>query len=288
MKIIRTIEEMKQQLLPVKTKTIGFVPTMGYLHEGHLSLVDAAKGENDIVVMSIFVNPLQFGPNEDFDRYPRDEKRDAQVAEERGVDILFIPDVKEMYPEKMGIQMSIHKGTDVLCGKSRPGHFDGVITVLTKLFHIVEPTKAYFGLKDAQQFAVVNTLVNELNFPLKLVGLPTVREEDGLAKSSRNVNLSPEERKEAISLYASLKVGQKIIVDGIKNTDTIIKEVKNFLQNRTTGTIDYVELLSFPTLEKINHVNETVILAVAVQYEKARLIDNIILDRNGQQIDRIE
>lgn len=288
MKIIRTIKEMKEQIATTKPKTIGFVPTMGYLHEGHLSLVEQAKAENDTVVMSIFVNPLQFGPNEDFDRYPRDEKRDAQLAEQKGVDILFIPDVKEMYPEEMGVKMSIHKGTNVLCGKSRPGHFDGVITVLTKLFHIVEPTKAYFGLKDAQQFAVVNTLVKELNFPLKLVGLPTVRENDGLAKSSRNVNLSPEERKEATSLYSSLKIGQKIIVDGIKNTDTIIKEVKNFLQNSTNGTIDYVELLSFPSLEKITHVNETVILAVAVQYERARLIDNIILDSNGQQIDRIE
>lgn len=288
MKIIRTIKEMKEQIATTKPKTIGFVPTMGYLHEGHLSLVEQAKAENDTVVMSIFVNPLQFGPNEDFDRYPRDEKRDAQLAEQKGVDILFIPDVKEMYPEEMGVKMSIHKGTNVLCGKSRPGHFDGVITVLTKLFHIVEPTKAYFGLKDAQQFAVVNTLVKELNFPLKLVGLPTVRENDGLAKSSRNVNLSPEERKEATSLYSSLKIGQKIIVDGIKNTDTIIKEVKNFLQNSTNGKIDYVELLSFPKLEKIAHVKETVILAVAVQYERARLIDNIILDRNGQQIDRIE
>lgn len=287
MKIIRTIKEMKELLKTNQGETIGFVPTMGYLHEGHLSLVREAEKENDIVVMSIFVNPLQFGPNEDFDRYPRDEERDAQLAKETGVDILFIPDVKEMYPEKMGVKMSIQKGTDVLCGKSRPGHFDGVITVLTKLFHIVEPTKAYFGLKDAQQFAVVNTLVKELNFPLQLIGLPTVREADGLAKSSRNVNLSPKERKEATSIYSSLKIGQKIIVDGIKNTDTIIKEVKNFLQNSTNGTIDYVELLSFPSLEKITHVNETVILAVAVQYERARLIDNIILDSNGQQIDRI-
>src|SRR5690625_4888411 len=211
MKIIRTINEMKTQLNKVKDKSVGFVPTMGYLHEGHLSLVRKAREENDIVVMSIFVNPLQFGPNEDFDRYPRDEERDAQIAKEHGVHILFLPDVTEMYPEELGIKMSIHKGTNVLCGKSRPGHFDGVITVLTKLFHIVEPTKAYFGLKDAQQFAVVNTLLNELNFPLELVGLPTVREEDGLAKSSRNVYLSPSERDEATSIYSSLQLGQKLI-----------------------------------------------------------------------------
>src|SRR5690625_2644043 len=205
MKIIRTINEMKTQLNKVKDKSVGFVPTMGYLHEGHLSLVKEAREENDIVVMSIFVNPLQFGPNEDFERYPRDEERDARVAEEAGVDLLFIPDVEEMYPETMGIKMTIDKGTNVLCGRSRPGHFDGVITVLTKLFHLVQPTNAYFGLKDAQQFAVVNTLINELNFPITLVGLPTVREANGLAKSSRNVYLSSKEREEATSLYKSLK-----------------------------------------------------------------------------------
>lgn len=288
MKIVRTIKEMKEQIQLNKAKTIGFVPTMGYLHEGHLSLVNEAVNENDIVVMSIFVNPLQFGPNEDFDRYPRDEERDAQIAKEHGVHILFLPDVTEMYPEELGIKMSIHKGTNVLCGKSRPGHFDGVITVLTKLFHIVEPTKAYFGLKDAQQFAVVNTLVNELNFPLELVGLPTVREEDGLAKSSRNVYLSPSERDEATSIYSSLQLGQKLIVDGIKNPATIINEVTNYLEKNTTATIDYVEMYSFPSLKEINKIEETVILAVAVQYERARLIDNIIIEQSGRQIDRIE
>ena len=288
MKIVRTIKEMKEQIQLNKAKTIGFVPTMGYLHEGHLSLVNEAVNENDIVVMSIFVNPLQFGPNEDFDRYPRDEERDAQIAKEHGVHILFLPDVTEMYPEELGIKMSIHKGTNVLCGKSRPGHFDGVITVLTKLFHIVEPTNAYFGLKDAQQFAVVNTLVNELNFPLELVGLPTVREEDGLAKSSRNVYLSPSERDEATSIYSSLQLGQKLIVDGIKNPATIINEVTNYLEKNTTATIDYVEMYSFPSLKEINKIEETVILAVAVQYERARLIDNIIIEQSGRQIDRIE
>lgn len=287
MKIIRTINAMHAQLNTIKTKQIGFVPTMGFLHEGHLSLVEEAKAENDIVVMSIFVNPLQFGPNEDFDRYPRNEEQDAKIAEETGVDILFIPDVTEMYPEEMGIKMTIDKGTNVLCGKSRPGHFDGVITVLTKLFHIVEPTKAYFGLKDAQQFSVVHTLVKELNFPVTLVGLPTVRENDGLAKSSRNVYLSPEEREQAISLYNSLKLGQKILVDGMKNPVTMIKGVRDYLTSTTTGTIDYVELLSFPNLEEVSDVKETIILAVAVQYERARLIDNIILDEFGQLIDRV-
>ncbi len=286
MKIIRSVQTMMKEVANVN-KTIGFVPTMGFLHDGHLSLVKEAKQENDIVVMSIFVNPLQFGPNEDFEQYPRDEQQDAEVAEQHGVDILFLPTVDDMYPKEMGIKMTINQGTDVLCGRSRPGHFDGVITVLTKLFHIVQPNNAYFGLKDAQQFAVVNTLVTQLDFPVQLVGLPTVREEDGLAKSSRNVYLSEIERKEATSLYSGLKLGQKLIVDGIKNPATIITEVKKFISNNTSGKIDYIELLSFPKLKSITTINQQVILAVAVKFSNARLIDNIILNEEGSFIDRI-
>lgn len=286
MKIIRSIQTMMKEVANVNKK-IGFVPTMGFLHDGHLSLVKEAKQENDIVVMSIFVNPLQFGPNEDFEQYPRDEQQDAKVAEQHGVDILFLPTVDDMYPNEMGIKMTINQGTDVLCGRSRPGHFDGVITVLTKLFHIVQPNNAYFGLKDAQQFAVVNTLVTQLDFPVQLVGLPTVREEDGLAKSSRNVYLSEIERKEATSLYSGLKLGQKLIVDGIKNPATIITEVKKFISNNTSGKIDYIELLSFPKLKSITTINQQVILAVAVKFSNARLIDNIILNEEGSFIDRI-
>lgn len=286
MKIIRSVQTMMKEVANVNKK-IGFVPTMGFLHEGHLSLVKEAKQENDIVVMSIFVNPLQFGPNEDFEQYPRDEQQDAKVAEQHGVDILFLPTVDDMYPKEMGIKMTINQGTDVLCGRSRPGHFDGVITVLTKLFHIVQPNNAYFGLKDAQQFAVVNTLVTQLDFPVQLVGLPTVREGDGLAKSSRNVYLSEIERKEATSLYLGLKLGQKLIVDGIKNPATIITEVKKFISNNTSGKIDYIELLSFPNLKSITTINQQVILAVAVKFSNARLIDNIILNEEGSFIDRI-
>src|SRR5690625_2847545 len=195
MKIIRSVQTMEKEIAEQTDKTIGFVPTMGYLHEGHLALVEAAREENQLVVMSIFVNPLQFGPNEDFERYPRDEERDAKLAKETGVDLLFVPTVDTMYPEEVNIQVKVSKGTDVLCGRSRPGHFDGVATVLAKFFHIVEPTKTYFGLKDAQQFSVVHSLISQLNFPIQLVGLPTVREEDGLAKSSRNVYLSEKERR---------------------------------------------------------------------------------------------
>src|SRR5690625_2644933 len=163
---------------------------MGYLHDAHLSLVKEARKENDSVIMTIFVNPLQFGPNEDFDRYPRNEEQDCQLAKESGVDIIFMPTVDEIYPEEMAIQMTVTKGTDVLCGRTRPGHFDGVVTVLTKLFHLIQPDQVYFGMKDAQQVAVVHGLITDLNFPITLVGLPTIREENGLAKSSRNVHLS--------------------------------------------------------------------------------------------------
>lgn len=287
MKLIRTVQTIREQIKRIRDKKIGFVPTMGYLHDGHLSLVEQAKKENDLVVMSIFVNPLQFGPNEDFERYPRNEQKDAKVAKEKGVDILFMPSVEEMYPEDMSIQMTITNGTDVLCGSSRPGHFDGVATVLTKLFHLIQPTNAYFGLKDAQQFAIVNTLVSEMNFPLSLIGLPTVRETDGLAKSSRNVYLTDDERKEAVALYASLQHAQKLIVDGLNNPATIIMEVKKVIKNRTKARIDYVDILSYPNLQKINVMNGQVIIAIAVQFTHARLIDNIILSANGERVDRL-
>src|SRR5690625_295351 len=172
MKTINTITDMKRELKHNNNKSIGFVPTMGFLHEEHLSLVRQARKENDIVVMSIFVNPLQFGPNEDFEGYPRDEKRDEKFAKETGVDILLIPSVADMYPEQMGVKVNVTKSVEVLCGRSRPGHFDGVATVLTKLFNIVGPTKTYFGLKDAQQFSVVHTLISHFNFPVQLIGLP--------------------------------------------------------------------------------------------------------------------
>lgn len=287
MKTIRTIEEMRDELKKVNGQSVGYVPTMGYLHEGHLSLVKRARKENDVVVMSIFVNPLQFCPNEDFERYPRDEARDKRLAEQHGVDLLFIPTVDVMYPNEMGIEMKVTKGTDVLCGRSRPGHFDGVATVLTKFFHIIQPDRAYFGLKDAQQFAVVNTLVSHFNFPIQLVGLPTVREEDGLAKSSRNVYLSEEERKEAKTLYEALKLGQKMVMDGEKDVDLIVQKVKTYITEHMNATIDYVEMLSYPELNEIKRVDEQVILAVAIYYKNARLIDNIILSPDGKQVETI-
>lgn len=289
MEIITTVSELNSRIKQLQGKNIGFVPTMGFLHEGHLSLVKAAKEENDIVIMSVFVNPLQFGPNEDFDRYPRDEARDSKIAEEHGVNILFIPEVSEIYPQDFAIKMEIASAqVNVLCGRSRIGHFDGVITVLTKLFNIVQPTNVYFGLKDAQQFAVVKTLITDLNFPINLIGLPTVRENDGLAKSSRNVYLSDDERVAALSLSRALKLGQELLVDGNRNHAIIINEVRDYIIKNTTGVIDYVELLQYPDLtELINPINNQIIIAVAVQFEKARLIDNIILQSNGVVVHRI-
>lgn len=287
MKIIRTINEMKDELNKVSHQSIGFVPTMGFLHEGHLSLVNEARKENEVVVMSIFVNPLQFGPNEDFERYPRDEEHDTKLAEGAGVDLLFVPTVETMYPEEMGLEIIINKGTDVLCGRSRPGHFDGVATVLAKFFHIVEPDQTYFGLKDAQQFSVVHTVISQLNFPITLVGLPTVREADGLAKSSRNVYLSEQERAESTVLYKALQLGKQLITEGNVNSKAIVEAVTDYISEQTDAKIDYVELLSYPTLNPLDTIDEQVILAIAVHYKHARLIDNIILSPIGEQIDTI-
>ena len=206
MKTITSIADIQKELLVHKQngKKIGFVPTMGFLHEGHEQLLTVARKENDIVVLSIFVNPLQFGENEDLDKYPRDYERDEAVARKNDVDYIFYPSVQEMYPESPSVTIKVNQRTDVMCGKSRPGHFDGVATVVTKLFHIVQPDQAYFGLKDAQQVAVIEGLVKDLNFPITIKRVSIIREEDGLAKSSRNVYLSAEEREEAKQLFASL------------------------------------------------------------------------------------
>lgn len=286
MQVIRSVKEMQDKMVNTKNR-VGFVPTMGFFHEGHTSLMKQARIENDIVVTSIFVNPLQFGPNEDFEKYPRDEEEDIKQAQHHGVDILFIPDVQAMYPQEMSISIQSKLRTDVLCGRSRPGHFNGVITVLTKLFHIIQPNKVYFGMKDAQQVAVVDGLISDLNFPIELNGMPTIREKNGLAKSSRNVNLRKEEYEEAIWLYKSLSMGKQLVAEGETNPTRIVQEVTRIINQKTNGKIDYVELLSYPTLENISIINQTVILAVAVYFEQTRLIDNLIFNHNGKTIERI-
>ncbi|WLV25948.1 pantoate--beta-alanine ligase [Aciduricibacillus chroicocephali] len=278
MDILRTPEALRKILDEHKLNTIGYVPTMGYFHEGHLSLMDRASAENDIAVASIFVNPLQFGPGEDFEKYPRDEERDAALAEKAGIDYLFIPSVQSMYPHEMRVSLSMNKRTDILCGASRPGHFDGVVTVLAKLFNIVRPDHVYMGLKDAQQFAVVQSFCEDLNFPLELIGVPTVREADGLAKSSRNVFLTEKEREEAPAIYRALIAGEQLSKDPSINTKEVTEQVKQLITKNTSGTIDYVECLSYPDLIAKEEPRGKMILATAVKFSGARLIDNVIFD----------
>lgn len=282
MKIITTIAEMQQQMSAIKAKgqTIGYVPTMGFLHEGHKSLMKTARPENDIVVLSIFVNPLQFGPSEDLDAYPRDFDRDHKIAEAEGVDFVFYPSAEEMYPNPASVKVTVEQRTKVLCGKSRPGHFDGVATVLIKLFNIVQPDRAYFGLKDAQQVAVVDGLIKDFNFPIKLIPVSTVREEDGLAKSSRNVYLSAEERVQAPQLNKALQQAKEAIENGERSPQNIADLVSGHINGHCGAEIDYIEIYSYPELEQLETLKGRIIIAIAVKFSRARLIDNLILDVN--------
>lgn len=279
MRVITTINEMQQRINQEKMagNSIGYVPTMGYLHEGHLTLLDHARKENEIVVLSIFVNPLQFGPSEDLSSYPRDFERDRALAEKHQVDYIFYPLVEEMYPKPLSVTVEVKDRTDVLCGKSRPGHFDGVATVLTKLFHIIQPHRAYFGTKDAQQLAIVESLVSDFHFPIEIIPVLTVREEDGLAKSSRNVNLLPDERKQASILYESLLRAKELIEEGERDVQSILSFMKDLINEKTKAKIDYIEILSYPDLKKIEKIENRIIIALAVKFTKTRLIDNLIL-----------
>ena len=278
MQIVRSIAELKNILNPRKREgnTVGFVPTMGFLHEGHLELVKQAKRDHDIVVMSIFVNPAQFGPGEDFEAYPRDEQRDAELANTAGVDYLFIPTVEDMYPRKSGISILPGPQAASLCGASRPGHFDGVLKVVLKLFNIVDPDESYFGMKDAQQLAIIETFVRDFNLRTCIARVPTVREEDGLAKSSRNVRLLEHERTEASAIYRALSTGKRSYYEGVPLQEAA-KIVRSIIEKETSGTIDYVEVLAYPSLDDNISGSEEVILAAAVQFTSARLIDNIIM-----------
>ncbi len=289
MKTIETIKEMRaySKTAQLEQKSIGFVATMGYLHEGHLELVKNARKENDLVVVSIFVNPLQFNQTNDLNSYPRDIVRDTDLLKNEQVDVIFHPSVDEMYPKENVIHMSLLNRHDVLCGKSRPGHFEGVLKVLSKLFSIIQPTRTYFGLKDAQQVAVVDALIEDLNFDIELVPVPTVREPDGLALSSRNVRLSEEERAEAPFIYRALQFGQKYIQETPDwKPNDVIQEVENYLRVNISGDIDYVDCLSYPDLEPIIKIGDSVILAVAIHYEHSRLIDNIIMNQSGESMYR--
>jgi len=276
--IIRTIEEMKEFSKKIKEsgKSIGFVPTMGYLHEGHLSLVRKAKEENDTVVTSIFVNPTQFAPTEDLDQYPRDEKGDSAKLKKEGVAAIFIPTIKEIYPAEYQTYVEVTELTKNLCGKSRPTHFRGVTTIVLKLFKIVNPDRAYFGKKDYQQFRVIEKMCKDLNFDVKIVSCPIVREKDGIAMSSRNKYLTEEERRDAIILYQALEKGKEIILNGERNSSKIIQTMKNMIRSKKTlKKIDYVSIVDLYTLKDLHYVDRNILIAVAAHFGKVRLIDNI-------------
>lgn len=285
MQVIQSITELRQLLRTKRAEQpflrVGFVPTMGFLHEGHVSLLEAARRSCDVVVLSIFVNPLQFGPNEDFERYPRNEEGDLAVARQAGTDIVFLPKVAEMYPHPIKTTVSVREVTARLCGASRPGHFDGVATVVTKLFNIVQPDAAFFGMKDAQQVAVIEQMVLDLNLPVEIVPCPTIREADGLAKSSRNVYLNEEERKQATVLSSALREAEKMLATrGNGLTPEQLKEsVQSHIRRSPLAVIDYVEVLAFPSLEPVESFapGERIIVALAVKFGNTRLIDNCIV-----------
>ncbi len=278
MKIVETIQEVREQVKEWRKQglSVGLVPTMGYLHEGHKSLIDCAVSENDKVVVSVFVNPMQFGPKEDLASYPRDLDRDAALCENAGADIIFHPEPDEMYHEDFSSFVDMNTLTGGLCGKTRPTHFRGVCTVVSKLFHIVTPDKAYFGQKDAQQLAVIRHMVSDLNFGLEIVGCPIVREEDGLAKSSRNTYLNEDERKAALILSKSLGKGKALLEAGETDAAKLKAVIENTLATEPLASVDYVEVVDWDSLKPIEIVNGSVLVAIAVYIGKTRLIDNII------------
>lgn len=279
MKIIDNISRMATfvKMLKKEGKSIGFVPTMGYLHEGHLSLARTAKKHTDVVVMSIFVNPIQFGLNEDFDKYPRDFKRDEELARGAGVDVIFCPKVLDMYPEGYATYVNVEGLTDSLCGASRPGHFKGVTTVVAKLFGIVQPDMAYFGQKDAQQAIVIKKMVKDLNMDIEIKILPIVREKDGLAMSSRNVYLSEMERKDALILYQSLRKVEALINQGECDSKKIIKMMEDIIKAKPTAKIDYISIVDAKNLKDVKTISGEALIALAVFIGKTRLIDNIVV-----------
>lgn len=273
-KDLRTMLDISNKLLR-ENKSIGFVPTMGYLHEGHLSLVRRARKENDIVVVSIFVNPIQFGPNEDYQRYPRDEKRDLDLLKELA-DFVFIPEAKDMYPEGFSTYVEVEKLSENLCGRFRPGHFRGVATVVLKLFNIVKPTRAYFGKKDYQQFRIIERMVSDLNLEVEVVPCEIVREANGLAMSSRNVYLSKEEFEDASMIYKALTYGKKLIESGERDSVKVISEVKQIIEKaKTLSKIDYIQIVDPITLQDVDKIEGPVVILFAGYFGKARLIDNV-------------
>jgi pantoate--beta-alanine ligase len=279
MKIITTIEQMHQNSNQLRGEgnRIGFVPTMGFLHEGHLSLMRRAREENQTLVASIFVNPTQFGPDEDFKDYPRDMEKDSVMCLEEGVDILFAPSTEQMYPDDFRTTVHVSRLTEVLCGRSRTGHFDGVTTVVAKLFSIVQPHKAYFGLKDYQQYRIISRMARDLDMDIDVMGMPIIREEDGLAMSSRNTYLSNQERQSALSLNRSLRAAEQMVADGILEAEVIESRVQEIIDSEPHTRIDYAQIVDMDDLCAVQKIEGQALLALAVHVGNARLIDNTIL-----------
>jgi len=277
MEIARTIAEMKSSRAR-SLGSVGFVPTMGYLHDGHLALIKQARAENSVVVASIFVNPTQFGPTEDFKTYPRNTERDLALLEKERTDIVFMPSAEEMYPERFSSWVEVEKVTDRLEGSCRPGHFKGVATVVAKLFNIVEPTRAYFGQKDAQQALVIKKMVADLNMNLEVIVAPTVRESDGLAMSSRNVYLNPQERQAATVLLKALTLAQNLWEKGDRNAERIRQEMISLISSEPLAKIEYVSIADAQTLEELSKIDRPALASLAVRIGKTRLIDNIVLE----------
>lgn len=276
MKIIKTIDELRANLKKSKIegKSIGLVPTMGYLHEGHASLIRKARSENDIVVVSDFVNPIQFGPNEDLLTYPRDLEADSKICEEIGVDYIFAPEASEMYQDRK-VFVDIEDMSDHLCGAKRPGHFRGVLTVCSKLFNITGADRAYFGQKDAQQVAIIKKLVSDLNIPIEIIPCPIVREEDGLALSSRNTYLSSEDRKAALCLSKAIFAGEKLAKEG-GSVEEVIGKMREIIDSEELSKIDYISVVDLKTMEDASDFDGDRLVAIAVYIGKTRLIDNFI------------
>ncbi len=280
MRIIRNIKLMQEASKKARrnNQATGFVPTMGALHLGHLSLIRRARRENDIVVVSIFVNPTQFSPQEDFKKYLRNFKRDIRMCKSAGVDIIFYPHTKEMYPDNYKTYVVVEELSDVLCGKFRPGHFKGVATVVTKLFNIVQPDIAYFGQKDAQQAIIIKKMVEDLNLPLKIKVVPTLREKDGLALSSRNAYLKSDERRDAIVLERALNLAKDLVRQGKMNSSQIIRKMRQLIEQKKSAKVQYVSIVGLKNLKPVAKIEDKALIALAVWIGKTRLIDNIILN----------